>query len=232
MKKQNFITRLAACGFVFFTLVCLPILALAGEGCGGEGRLFMGIKAGNQAIEMRTQFTRRTSGVVTEESSFKNSYTSNSGGLFVGYTLPHKRLYLGSQLFFDAFDNGFTSAAGSSHFIYRLNRAFGIDLLAGLYLTRRLSAFAKLGLARGDFDFSKSSPTSTVYDIQRNLYGYTLGVGLAYDIAPPFTAKIGYEQTNYEETEIDATLGARSDKSLVEPRVESIFLTLQYNFNL
>jgi hypothetical protein len=44
-------------------------------------------------------------------------------------------------------------------------------------------------------------------------------------------SKIGYEQTKYEETEINATLGARSGKTLVEPLAESFYLVLQFSFN-
>ena len=180
---------------------------------------------------MQTQFIRRTDGVITEQSSFDNQYTSNAGGLFVGYTLPFKRFYLSGQVFFDLFDKEFELSVGSSRFTSAINHAFGIDLMPGVYLFRGLSFFGKLGLTNGDFDFVKSSPTSTNYDANRNLYGYTLGFGLAYDITPRFTAKIGYEQTQYEDTEINATLGTRSDHTVVKPEVESFFIVLQYNFN-
>ena len=149
----------------------------------------------------------------------------------MGYTLPWERFYLSGQVFFDVFDKEFDLSTGSSRITNDLNYAFGIDLMPGVFLYRGLSVFGKIGLANADFDFVKSSPRSTNYDVNRNLFGYTLGFGLAYDITPRFTAKIGYEQTQYEDTEINATRGTRSDNTVVKPQVESFFIVLQYNFN-
>ena len=86
-------------------------------------------------------------------------------------------------------------------------------------------------MVSGNFDFVKDSPTSTTYDANSNLNGRTLGFGVAYDVTPKLTAKVGYSQTTYEESEINATLGTRTDKTIVEPQIESLFLTLQYNLN-
>jgi len=231
MRIQIRATSLAIHAIIFLSLVAAINLVYADDNTNATGKVFMGIKYGNQDIDMQTQFTRRTSDVITEESSFENNYTSNAGGLFVGYTLPHERFYLSAQVFFDVFDDEFELSTGSSRFTNTIKHAFGIDLMPGIYVYKGSSVFSKLGLSSGDFDFVKSSPTSTTYDANRNLYGYTLGFGLAYDISPQFTAKIGYERTKYEEAEINATLGTRSDKTIVEPLVESCFLTLQYNFN-
>jgi len=222
---------LAVYATIILGLVAAAGLVYAGDNTRAKGKVFAGIKYGNEDIKMQTQFTRRTSGVITEQSSFDNHYTSNAGGLFVGYTLPFERFYLSGQVFFDVFDKEFELSAGSSRFTNAINHTFGIDLMPGVYLFRGLSIFGKLGLANGDFDFVKSSPTSTRYDVNRRLYGYTLGFGLAYDITPLLTAKIGYDQTEYEEAEINATLGTRSDNTLVKPQVESFYLVLQFNFN-
>lgn len=222
--------------FTIYAIILLSLVAATGhvhaeDSASATGKVFMGIKYANQDIDMHTQFTRRTSGVITEQSTFDNNYTSNAGGLFVGYTLHYEKFYISGQIFFDVFDDDFDLSAGSSRFTNTINHAFGIDLMPGVYLFKDLSVFGKLGLVSGDFDFVKYSPTSTTYDVNSNLYGYTLGFGLSYDITPQFTAKIGYEETKYEENEINATLGTRTDKTLVEPQVESFFLTLQYNFN-
>ncbi|MCP4021362.1 MAG: hypothetical protein GY729_05925, partial [Desulfobacteraceae bacterium] len=71
---------------------------------------------------------------------------------------------------------------------------------------------------------------STTYDASDHLFGYTLGLGLAFDFNSNVTFKIGYEQTRYEDTTINATLGTRSDTTIVEPEVETFFLSLQYHF--
>jgi opacity protein-like surface antigen len=68
------------------------------------------------------------------------------------------------------------------------------------------------------------------YDVNTDLVGTTLGIGLAYDIASKFRARVGFDWTGYEETEIDATLGTRHDKTLVEPESESFYLSIQYQF--
>jgi opacity protein-like surface antigen len=228
---QTRTSSLIVYAIIILSLVSAANLVYAGDNTGAAGKVFAGVKYGYQDIEMLTQFTRRTSGVITEQSSFDNTYTSNAVGLLVGYTLPHERFYLSGQVFFDLFDKEFELSTGSSHISSSINHAFGIDLMPGVYLFRGLSLFGKLGLANGDFDFVKSSPKSTNYDVNRNLFGYTLGFGFAYDITPLFTAKIGYEQTKYEETEINATRGTRTDNTVVKPQVESFFIVLQYNFN-
>jgi len=222
--------------FTFWAIILLSLVAVSGhvhaeDSASATGKVFLGIEYANHDIDMKTQFTRRTSGVITELSTFEDSYTTNAGGLFVGYTLPYEKFYISGQLFFNVYDDDFELSVGSSTITNSINHAFGIDLMPGVYLFKGLSVFGKLGLVTGDFDFVKNSPTSTKYDINRNLYGYTLGFGLAYDVTPQFTAKIGYSQTEYEEIEIDATLSTRNDKTLVEPQGESLFLTLQYNFN-
>jgi opacity protein-like surface antigen len=235
MKSLIRVTCLAVCAILFLSGLAGAGLVYAGdntqENTNEKGLVFMGIKYASQDIDMLTQFTRRQSGVITEESSFDNNYSANSGGLFVGYTMPYQKFYLSGQIFFDVFNDEFDLSAGSSRFKSSINHAFGMDLMPGVYLYKGVSVFGKLGLANGDFDFVKSSPTSTTYDANRRLFGFTLGLGLAYDITPSFTAKIGYERTKYEETEINVTLGTRTDKTMVEPRVDSFFLTLQYNFN-
>jgi len=223
--------------FTIWAIILVSLVAVSGghvhaeDSASATGKAFMGIKYANHDIDMSTQFTRRTSGVITELSTFENSYTTNAGGLFVGYTLPYGKFYISGQVFFDVYDDDFELSVGSSRFTNTLNHAFGIDLMPGVYLFKGLSVFGKLGLVSGDFDFVKNSPTSTNYDVNSNLYGYTFGLGLAYDVTPQFTAKIGYSQTEYEEIEINATLSTRNDKTLVEPQGESFFLTLQYNFN-
>ncbi len=218
-----------------FTLILFSIIATAGPATAGEsalsrGKAYMGIGYGYHDIDMETDFTRRTSGVITEESNFDNNYDSNSGSLFVGYTLPWEKYYLSGQMGVSVFDDEFELSAGSSQFTNTLNHAFSLDLMPGFYLYKKLSVFAKVGLVYGDFDFVKSSPTSTTYDSSEYLLGGTLGVGLACDITPRVTVKLGYEQTWYEDTEINATQGTRSDKTIVEPVMDTFFFTLQYYF--
>jgi opacity protein-like surface antigen len=216
---------------IILSLIVATSLVSANESVKSKGNFFMGIKYGDQNVNMQSQFTRRVNGTIVEESGFDNEYTANAAGLFFGYTLFHKQLYLSSQIFFDTYGGEFDLSAGSSRFTNTLNNTFGIDLMPGVYLYRGLSVFAKLGLASGNFDFVKSSPTSTNYDVNERLYGYTLGLGLAYDITQKFTAKIGYDNTRYQDTTITANRGVLEDKTVVEPRVDSFFLTLQYNFN-
>ena len=194
------------------------------------GKAFIGIEYGNQDIEMKTEFIRRTAGVITEHSRFTNPYTSSVEGLFAGYTIPYKRAYISGRVFFDIFTDEFRLSSGSSRFVNELNYAYGFDLMPGFYLYRGLSFFGRLGLGRGNFDFVKSSPTSTTYDVNDNLLSYTLGLGFACDITPRFTVKIGVDRIQYDKTEINAELGLRMDKTLVEPEAESFYLSLQYNF--
>lgn len=195
------------------------------------GYVFMGLKYANQNIDMQSRFTRQVNGSLVEDANFNNEYTSNVGGLFLGYQLPWDRFYLGGQIYFDVYDGEFELSAGSSRFTNSINHAVGMEFLPGVYLYKGLSVFGKLGLAYGDFDFVKSSPTSTNYNASRRLFGYTIGLGLAYDITAQFTAKMGYEQTRYRETQIDATRGVLYDKTMVEPKINSFFLSLQYNFH-
>ncbi|MCP3942433.1 MAG: hypothetical protein GY710_13225 [Desulfobacteraceae bacterium] len=181
MKGQIGVADLVFCVIIFLSFLSMINVVYA-EGntkarIDTSGKVFVGLKYGNQDIDMQTQFTRRSSGVITEESSFDDKYTSNAGGLFVGYKLPYQRFYLSGQVFFDAFDDEFELFAGSSRYTSAINHALGIELLPGVYVYKGVSVFAKLGLSSGDFDFAKSSPTSTTYNVNRNLFGYTLGVG-------------------------------------------------------
>jgi opacity protein-like surface antigen len=230
MKNPIRTIHFTVCAIILFGLVAAAGRVHAEDSASATGKVFIGIQYANHDIDMDTQFTRRIGGVITEQATFDNNYTSNAGGLFVGYKLPYEKFYISGQVFFDIFDDSFELSAGSSKFTNTLNHAFGIALMPGVYLLKDLSVFGKLGWVSGDFDFSKASPTSTTYDINRNLTGYSLGFGIAYDITSQFTAKIGYEHGKYEETEINATLATRTEKTLVEPQLESFFLTLQYNF--
>lgn len=218
---------------VFLIIIVTADSVHAGDtdGANAPGHVFMGLTFANQNADMQTRFLRRVNGSLVEDSSFNNEYTTKAGGLFLGYQLPWDRFYLGGQISFDVVDGEFELSAGSSKFTNRINHAVGMAILPGVYLYEGLSVFGKLGLAYGDFDFVKFSPTSTNYDAGRRLYGYTLGLGLAYDITAKFTAKTGYEQTRYRETGIDATRGVLDDKTRVEPKIDSFFLGLQYNFN-
>jgi len=221
------------------TFICLAILALiisaaspitAGEGVSSRSKFYMGAGYGYSDIDMETDFTRRTNGVITEESNFENNYDSNRGSLFVGYTLPWEKYYLSGQAGVSVYDDEFELSVGSSQFTNSLNHAFNLDLIPGVYIFKQLSLFAKLGLVYGDFDFVKSSPTSTTYDVNEYLFGGTLGAGLAYDITSRITVKLGYEQTWYKDTRINATQGTRNDTTVVEPEMETFFLTIQYYF--
>ena len=232
--------HLAVYAMVLSILMAATTGVHAGDTAGGDttrtytntaGHVFMGLKYGNQEIDMQTRFTRQVNGGIVEDSRFNNEYTANAGGLFLGYQLPWEQFYLGGQVFFDLYDGQFELSAGSSQFINTINHSMGVELMPGIYLYKGLSIFGKLGLAYGDFDFIKSSPTSTNYNSGRRLYGYTLGLGLAYDISAQFTAKIGYEQTRYQDTEINATRSVLYDKTTVEPKISFFFMNLQYNFN-
>ena len=230
MNSQKGIICLSIYTIIIFSLFAIAGPAAADESALSRGKAYMGIGYGYHDIDMETDFTRRTNGVITEESSFKNNYNTNRGSLFMGYTLPWDQYYLSGQVGVNVFDAEFELSAGSSQFTNALNHAFSMDLIPGFYFYKQLSVFAKLGIVYGDFDFAKSSPTSTTYDVSEYLFGGTLGVGLAYDITPRITVKLGYEQTWYEDTEINVTRGTRSDKSIVKPEMETIFLILQYYF--
>ncbi len=231
MQRQRSASQLALCGIIACGLVAAAGPARA-EGRGGfDGRMFMGVRYANPHIAMETGFTRWTGGVVTEQSSFDNDYHADAGGIFVGYTLPYRKMYLSGQVFLDRYDGEFELAVGSSKFTNSINHAVGLDLMPGVYLAEKLSAFARLGVVSGDCDFIKQSPTSTNYDENSTLYGYTWGFGLAYDVTPRVTAKLDYAQTVYEQIEINASRGTRDDRTLVEPHAKSVSLTLQYNFN-
>ena len=235
MKLQMISIRLAVYAIILLPLIVSPGLVYAGdaasENANTPGHVFMGFKYGNQDINMQTGFTRLANGALVEDSRFNNKYTANAYGLFLGYQIPWEAFYLGGQVSFDVYDGEFELSAGSSRFTNTINYSAGMDLIPGVYLYKGLSVFGKLGLAYGDFDFVKSSPTSTNYNADRRLLGYTLGLGLAYDITAQFTAKMGYEQTRYRETQIDAIRGVLYDKTMVESEIASFFLSLQYNFN-
>ncbi len=228
MKLSKRLTCLTI--FTIFSLIATAGPVAADERVLSRGKAYMGIGYGYNDVDMETDFTRRDNNVITEESSFQNHYDTNKGSLFAGYTLPWDKYYLSGQVGVSVFDDEFELSAGSSQFTNTLNHAFSMDVMPGFYLYKQLSVFAKFGLVYGDFDFVKSSPTSTTYDVNEYLFGGTLGVGLAYDITSRVTVKLGYEQTWYEDIEINATRGTRSDKTVVEPEMETFFLTLQYYF--
>lgn len=219
---------------IFAFIILSGFLMAAVQAFAGEekhaGIVFIGVEYVNHDVEMKTEFIRRTSGIVTEHSFFDNPYSSGAQGLFAGYTIPWKRTYISGRVFFDLFNDEFVLSSGSSRFVNDLNYAFGFDLMPGIYLYKGLSLFGKLGLGLGNFDFIKSSPTSTTYNVNDNLRSYTLGIGLACDITQRFTAKIGADLVRYDKIEIDAYLDPRMDRTLVKPKSESLYISLQYNF--
>ncbi len=218
-------------GSIFLTLIALSSNIHAEESTSDNSRVSMGIIYAKHDVDMSTQFTRQYDNVTIETSHFDNSYTSNASGLFVGYRLPFDAFYINGQLFFDQYEDKFELTAGSSNFTNALNHSYGIQLMPGVYLSKALSIFGKLGILRGDFDFIKSSPTSTTYNLNESLSGYSYGIGLAYDITVNFTTKIAYSRINYNEIDNIATLDALSDQTAIEPQGKSISLILQYNFN-
>ncbi len=90
---------LAVYATVIVSLVSAAGLVYAGDNTRAGGKVSAGIRYGNEDIKIQTQFTRRTSGVITEQSSFDDPYTSNAGGLFAGYTPPFERVYLSGQVY-------------------------------------------------------------------------------------------------------------------------------------
>lgn len=220
--------------------IVIGVLLLSGPAWAGEGErpghFYMGLGYGTQQIDMETRFVRDISGTIVEDTDFDNSYSSKAGGLFLGYSLPWKRCYLNTQLHFNISDNEFDLSAGSSRFTNSLDQAYGVDLMPGFYIYKGLSVYGKIGLTRGEFSFVKSSPSSTTYDVNTGLNGYTLGGGLAYDITPRFTVRLTYEQIRFKEKKIWASInfqgstGEMNDFTQISPKVESISLTLQYNF--
>jgi len=210
--------------FLFFTLT--------GTGLARDtsGYFYTGLEYGSSAMAMKTRFVRDISGSAIEDTRFKNEYTANAGALFLGYTRPWKRAYLGVQGFFSAMDRSFELSAGSSRFINEENYALGLTLIPGIYLYKGISVFGSLGWVLGDFNFSKSSPTSTTYDVDTYLNGYALGGGLAWDIIPSLTLKLGYEYARYDTEEIRASLSVMNDTTRVAPRSDTFFATLQFNF--
>ncbi len=218
-----------------FTIIIFNIVAVSGPASADDGFLSLGkayIGTGYSYIDadMETDFTRWTNGAITEESSFRNTYDTNRGSLFAGYTFPWKSYYLSTQAGVNLFDDEFKTSAGSSDFTNSLNHSFSIDFIPGVYLYKKWSLFAKCGVIYGDFDFVKLSPTSTTYDVSEYLFGGTLGIGLAYDITPRVTVKLGYEKSWYNDKTINATKGNRLDSTIVAPEMEIYSLTFQYYF--
>ena len=195
-----------------------------------SGYFYTGLEYGSSAMAMKTRFVRDISGSVIEDSRFKNEYTTNTGGLVLGYTLPWKRAYLGIEGSFCAMDRSFELAAGSSRFINQEKSSLGLTLIPGIYLCRGISIFGSLGWILADFNFSKSSPTSTTYDVDTLLNGYTLGGGLAWDMLPRLTLKLGYRYARYDTEQIRASVSVMNDTTWIEPRSEAFFATLQFNF--
>ena len=220
-------------GMVVFLLAAVVIsgvnCAYAGSTMNRKG-MFFGIDYGNHDVDMKTEFIRRTSGAITEHSFFDDKYRTDAGGLFAGYHFPYRRIYIDGRVFFNLYKDEFQLSSGSSRFINRINHAFGGDVSPGVYLFRGLSLFGKAGIEWGDFDFIKMSPTSTTYDVSTRLVGYTLGLGIAYDISKHFTVKIGYDAAQYDKKEIDASKGTRNDTSLVKPEDSIWYLNLTYRF--
>ena len=221
------------CGHALFILAIF-LLLITGTAQAGEshfpGYVYAGLEYGAPSLDMETRFVRDISGSVIEDSQFHNEYSANAGGLFLGYALPWKSVYLGIQGHFNTLDNGFELASGSSTYINEINHTYGVDLVPGVYIYKGISLFGKLGWIQGDVDFIKSSPTSTTYDVHTRLNGYTLGGGLAWDIAPRFTVKLGFEKQSYSTEEIRASLSVMNDTTWVDPSGEKLFVTLQYNF--
>jgi len=215
-------------------LILFLLSAFTGTGYAGDtnpaGYFYTGIEYGSSAMAMKTHFVRDISGTVIENTRFENEYTTNEGGLFLGYTIPWKRAFLGVEGSFYAMDRSFELSAGSSRFVNEETYAAGLTLVPGIYIYKGISVFGSLGWRLGYFNFSKSSPTSTTYDVDTFLNGYTLGGGLACDITPRITLKLGYRYARFDTEEIRASLSVMNDTTRIEPRSDTIFATLQFNF--
>ncbi|MCP4022606.1 MAG: hypothetical protein GY729_12255, partial [Desulfobacteraceae bacterium] len=151
MKSVIRITCFAVCIIIVLSFVSGVNPVAAGENKKTDGSCFMGIKYGYHDIDMETDFTRQTSGVVTEISHFENNYSSHGGSLFTGYMVPFERFYLSAQAQVSVYGDEFELSAGSSQFTNTLNYAVGVDLMPGFYLTDSLSAFVIFGLGYGNF---------------------------------------------------------------------------------
>ncbi len=197
--------------FIYALLVlAFPLSAYSGEL--GPASLpakknYISISGGYVNGDYQTNYSKYTSGVLTEKQSFNDNYANGYGQLALGRSAQIGSLLFDHQIVLTKLGGNLTFYTTRIKREYLQNVDFGYDWMPKISLFKQVEAIGILGVHYGIFHYKKTASNSSVatanYNLPKNEIGFNLGAGLYYHLNDDFLVGVKYQHLQYQATQLE-----------------------------
>lgn len=196
---------------------------------------YFSIGGGYYVSQYQANYTSYTSGVLNQQASFDNTNNNSYGQLAIGANSHISGLEFAHQLVVSKLAKSFVLSTGSSTYQFKQNADFGYDLMPKIKIINNLNAYGILGAHYGFFNYSHTSisASSPLFNINKNQFGFNLGVGLNYRINPAFAVGLKYQHLQYNSVNVEATNNTYTSIEVehLTPSYDLVGLEIRYYFS-
>lgn len=168
---------------------------------------FISISGGYHSGHYQSNYTKYTSGVLYEQSSFDDKHTNGYEQLALGRGAHFGSLSFDHQIALSKLNGSESFYTHRSKWAFSQTVDFGYDWMPKLNVFRQLEAFGILGVHYARFYYKKhqlysSLPTAT-FDVHKDQIGFNLGAGFYYHVSPSILLGIKYQHWQYQAAQVD-----------------------------
>lgn len=155
------------------------------------------------------------------------------GSIFGGYAWLYHAFYLAGEVNADVTNaksqttNDEFVHQNFKHVYYRMRHAFGVSILPGYLYTPNTVFYARAGYSLGNFNVS--SEDASLSNMNRNVGGICLGVGINHDFTPHLAGRVEYKQVNYQSAGVTTVTGTTTKNTNIAPITGQVEFALMYN---
>jgi outer membrane immunogenic protein len=162
------------------------------------------------------------------------SGTGLFGSLFGGYAWNYRQLYLAAEA--NIFISSLDFQSSNSEFIhknfsntdYKLQQGFGFSLLPGYQVTNTTLFYGRVGYSNDQFKISTTDVS--LANVNRNLNGLRLGLGVNQALSQNFSVRMEYGHVSYQSTSFTTVDGTVTKSTKITPQTNQVEFGVIYNF--
>jgi len=210
------------------------ILLLCNSTAWSDG-FYVGLGGGPEAIDFKQSATISRPGSYLVNDDSRLSGTGLFGSIFGGYAWIHRSFYLAGEGNFEI--NNANHQRSNDEFIhqtfssvsYRLPHAFGLNLLPGYLFTPTTLFYARIGYALGHLKVSSSD--ISIPSFNKNLNGFSFGLGVNQVLSQHVAMRMEYHQINYQDANVTSydPVGGVAKATTISPTAGQVEFALIYN---
>ncbi len=197
--------------------------------------VYVGVGTGREFADFNQDAT-----IVNPFSNVKdNTHLAGSGAfgsIFAGYDGIYQHFYLAGEINLDTSSVAFRSSnnefinntLSATHF--RIQNSYGISVLPGYALNNyTLLIYSRLGYANGSLKISTTN--TSLANVNPRISGFRYGIGIKQSFTDHISARIEYNNVNYQNTSFTVLTGNTTKNTIISPTVGQVEFGLIYSFS-